>query len=196
MTAAATSNVPSAALQHSQSRAMRLTRVIVLLVVGMFIAFSATQHELLGFDVTVTAISLAAIGAAHAAAWFSSRSRGGSPVALLLAVVAILAAIGVAVSVSTVAFAVAVAAWALASALLEFIGAAVRPEGRQDATLVGAAGILLAILTLFVREDPVAVLGFFGGYAILVGVFLGISAFDSRGAAATPDVSANTDSTS
>lgn len=184
------------ALQSSQSRAARLARVIILLAAGMFITFSATQHEQLGFDVSVTAISLAAIGVAHAAAWFSSRSSGGSPVTLLLATVAFLAAIGLLFTGSTVAYAVVVAAWALASALLEFIGAVVRPGSRQDAAIVGAAGILLATLTLLVREDPVAVLGFFGGYAIIVGVFLGISAFDSRGAAATPDVSANTNSPS
>lgn len=194
MTATASPSVPSVTPQGAQSRAIKLMRVLVLLTAGMVITFTAPQHEQLGFDVTVTALALAAIGVAHAVAWFAARRRGGSPETLLQAVVSLAAAAGLFLTVSTVGYALVVAAWALVSALLEFIGATVRQVARTDATLAGAAGVLLALFTLLAREDPVAVLGFFGAYAIIVGVFLGISAFDSRGAAANPTVSAPTDS--
>ncbi|MHA3723647.1 hypothetical protein ACXR2T_07195 [Leucobacter sp. HY1910] len=194
MTATASPSVPSVTPQGTQSRSIKLLRVVVLLAAGMVITFTAPQHEQLGFDVTVTALALAAIGLAHAVAWLAARSRGGSPATLLLTIVALAAAAGLIFTESTTGYAVVVAAWALVSALLEFIGATVRQVPRTDAFLTGAAGVLLALFTLLAREDAVAVLGFFGAYAIIVGVFLGISAFDSRGAATHPTVSAPTDS--
>ena len=41
----------------------------------------------------------------------------------------------------------------------------------------------LALLILLFRDDLIAVIGFFGAYAIVRAVFLGISAFDTRGTA-------------
>ena len=160
------------------SRAVRLVRVGVLAVVGIVIAFSATMHEQLGFDVAVAAVAVGAVGIAHVIEWISIRASGGNAVPLLLGVIGIAAAVGLAFASTTIGFAIVIAAWALASALLEFIGAATRPGTRQDATLLGALGVLLAILVLFVREDQVAILGFLGTYAIIAAVFLGIAAFD------------------
>ncbi|WP_206427569.1 hypothetical protein [Leucobacter chromiireducens] len=162
------------------SRAIRLLRVAVLLIAGLVIAFSATLHEQLGFDLGVATAALGAIGIAHLIEWFSLRPPARTVVPLLLGVIAVIAAVLLPFSSAPIAFAVVVAAWALASALLEFIGAAVRPGSRQDATLLGGAGVLLALLVLLFRDDQVAILGFFGAYALLTGVFLGISAFDTR----------------
>lgn len=162
------------------SRSVRLVRVSVLAVVGIVVAFSAPLHQQLAFDVAIAAVAIAALGVAHAAEWISMRASGGSPIPLLLSTVALAAAATLAFSVTTaLAFAITIAAWALASALLEFIGAATRPGTRQDATLLGGLGVLLALLVLVVREDQVAILGFLGAYAIVAGVFLGISAFDT-----------------
>lgn len=162
------------------ARSVRLVRVGVLALTGIIIAFSATLHEQLGFDVAIAAAAIAAVGIAHTLEWFSLRASGGNPVPLLLGIIAFAAAAVLTFSGTTVGFAITIAAWALASALLEFIGAATRPGTRQDATLLGALGVLLALLVLIVREDQVAILGFLGTYAIVAGVFLGISAFDSR----------------
>lgn len=161
------------------ARPIRLIRVGVLFVAGVVIAFSATMHEQLGFDTAVAAVAIGAVGVAHLIEWFSLRATGGNPVPLLLGVTAVIAAIVLPLSASVLGFAVTVAAWALVSALLEFLGMTTRPGTRQDATLLGALGLLLALLVLLVREDQVAILGFFGAYAIFAGVFLGISAFDS-----------------
>ena len=181
MTTAVLNAAESAKPEAPVSRSVRLVRVAVLLVAGMAIAFSAVMHENLGFDVSVTAASLGAIGVAHLVEWGARRKTSPSALPLLLAVAGVAAAAVVLVTGSAIGFAVTVAAWALISALLEFIGAAVRPGSRQDATLLGSLGVLLAILTLLVREDPIAVLGFFGAYAVMSGVFLGIAAFDTRG---------------
>lgn len=191
MAAAAASAGPSSTPEASNAevavpRSVRLVRVAVLLTAGIAIAFSATLHEQLAFDRGIAAAALVGIGLAHLIEWMARRSGSPSPVPLLLGLVAVAAAVAVPFAAGSVVFAVLLAAWALTSALLEFLGSVVRPGSRQDATLLGAAGILLAILTLLVREDPVAVLGFFGAYAIIAGVFLGISAFDTRRAASGP----------
>lgn len=183
MTAAGSDAVRSVDPVSRSVRTARLVRVGVLLIAGLAITFTATMHERLGFDVAVVGFALAALGVAHFGEWVVCRAPVRTPVTLLLAVVGVGAAVGLALTSTTVGFALVVAAWALASALLEFIGAATRPGSRQDAALVGSLGMLLAILALLVRDDQVAILGFFGGYAVIAGVFLGISAFDvKRGA--------------
>lgn len=161
------------------SRPVHLVRAGVLALTGIVIAFSATLHEQLSFDVAIATAAITAIGVAHTVEWFSLRTSGRNPIPLLLGIIALAAAATLAFSGTTIGFAISIAAWALASALLEFIGAATRPGSRQDATLLGGLGVLLALLVLIVREDQVAILGFLGTYAIVAGVFLGISAFDS-----------------
>lgn len=161
------------------SRTVRLIRVGVLFIAGIVIAFSATMHEQLGFDIIVTAVAIGAVGVAHLIEWFSLRTAGGNPVPLLLGAAALIAAIALPFTGSAIGFAVVVAAWALVSALLEFLGMTIRPGTRQDAVLLGALGVLLSLFVLLVREDQVAILGFFGAYAIFAAVFLGISAFDT-----------------
>lgn len=162
------------------ARSVRLMRAVVLLVVGLAITFSATMHEQLGFDLVIVVVALGAIGLTHLVESVASRGLARTPVALILAVVSLAAAVAVAFTNSVNGMAVVIAAWALVGALLEFIGGLVRPGARPDTTLLGALGLLLAILVLLVRDDQVAVVGFVGAYAIIAGVFLGISAFDSR----------------
>ncbi|WP_336660076.1 hypothetical protein [Leucobacter sp. USHLN153] len=186
MPTAVASTAGSSTPEPPVSRAVRLVRVVVLLLAGFAIAFTAPLHEQLGFDVSVTAATLVAIAVAHLADWRARRAVGGGAVPLLLAIVSAGSAV-VALRVDTpIAFAFTVAAWALISALLEFVGMTVHPGSRQDAVFLGAIGILLALLVILVREDQVAVLGFLGAYAVLAGVFLGISAFDPRRSASAP----------
>lgn len=180
MSAAASTSARSTVPEATPTRAIRLVRVAVLLVAGIAIAFSPQLHEQLGFDRGIAAAALGALGIAHLIEWGSLSSSNRTPVALLLGIAAVASALALPFTTSVLAFAIIVAAWALASALLEFIGAAVRPGSRQDATLVGAFGVLLSLFVLMSREDQVAVLGFFGAYLLLAGVFLGISAFDIR----------------
>lgn len=158
----------------------RLLRSGVLLAIGALVTFTATMHEQLAFDHAVIVGSLALLGAVHLIEWFARKGQPGAPVTLTLSGVAFLAMLLQLLLPSATAFPLILAGWALMSAVLEFIGATVVPGSRQDAPLIGAIGILLALLLILVRLDLVAVIGFFGGYAVIAGVFLGIAAFDSK----------------
>lgn len=163
------------------ARSPKLARAAVMLVAGFTITFTATLHQQLGFDRVVAAVTLAMLALAHVYAWWARRSRGGEIVSLLLAVVSGGGAVAVLTVDSSAGFAVVIALWALLNGLLEFVGSVT--GGRQDATILGGLGILLSISVLLVHRDPVAMIGFFGAYMLIAGVFLGIAAFDARGAA-------------
>lgn len=162
------------------SRWIRLLRAAALLVIGFAVAFTATFHEQFTFDFTVISASLVIIGCTHVIEWSGRRGTGGAPVALLIGIISVLAGILILAMRTELTLAVIVASWALVSALLEFVGMTVVPGSRQEAPIIGAAGVLLAITVLLSRNDLVAVIGFFGAYAVIAGVFLGIAAFDSR----------------
>lgn len=164
-------------------RGARITRAAVLLIAGLVIAFTATLHEQFAFDRSVTAAALAAIGIVHLVEWLRVRPR--TAITLLLTIVALAAACALPFAASELGYAVVVAVWALISGLLEFIGVTAGQRSRGDATLMGGIGILLAAVVLLAREDIVAILGFFGAYAVVGGVFLGISAFDPKRQSAT-----------
>ncbi|MBK0418713.1 hypothetical protein JD276_06645 [Leucobacter sp. CSA1] len=161
-------------------RGAKLTRALLLLAAGLVIAFTATMHEQVGFDRAIVGISLGAIAAAHLHAWIVAGSGRRDAVTLLLALAALVSALMLTTLQTPIAFAVLVAAWALCSGVLEFLGTTLQLRDRRDSILMGATGLLLALLVILVREDQVAVVGFFGAYGIVAGVFLGISAFDGR----------------
>lgn len=160
-------------------RSVRLVRVVVLLLSAMTIVFTAILHENLGFDRVVIATTAAALALAHLVEWIARKPRR-NPASLLQALASAGATVGIAVAQDAVLVAVVIAAWALIGALLEFISAAIGLVERRESTALGAMGILLALAVLLVREDPVAVIGFFGVYLLIAGVYLGISAFDQR----------------
>ncbi len=158
----------------------RVLRAALLLTVGLVVTFSATFHERFAFDLAVVVAALIAIGVVHGVEAIQRRGTGGAAVAIALGVASIAAALLLTVLSNELAFAVVIAGWALVTALLEFVAMVVQPGTRQDAALVGAAGVLLAVTVLLARGDLVAVIGFFGAYAIITGVFLGIASFDTR----------------
>lgn len=155
-------------------------RPALLIVIGLTVAFSAALHEQLGFDRAVVAIALIALGATHLIEWFTSRADRQGPIPLLLGTVAIVTGVLQVFLGTGLGFAVLIAAWALITGLLEFLAAAFTVDGRGDHVFMGALGIVLALAVLLVLGDPVAVIGFFGGYALIAGVYEGISFFDRR----------------
>ncbi|MBC9955251.1 DUF308 domain-containing protein [Leucobacter sp. cx-42] len=161
-------------------RGVRIARAIVLFAVGMIVTFSATMHSNFNFDFLVTAGGLAIIGIMHLVEWFARKDEARSVMPLLLGLVSLVATVVLPMTGEVVGYAIIVAVWALISGLLEFVAMVTQPGTRQDPALIGAAGLLLAILVLLARNDAVAVLGFFGAYTIIAGVFLGIAAFDSK----------------
>lgn len=180
MSAAVSSSVDSQAPEIVTSRSVRLVRVIALLVSGLAITFTATLHERLAFDTGIAGVMIAWVGVAHLIEWFARRRTAPSTLPLILGVIALLSAIALPFLHTAIGFGLLVVGWALASSVLEFVGAVTRPGSRQDAILVGAAGMILALLALIFRGDQVAVLGLLGAYGILTGVFLAISVFDTR----------------
>jgi len=155
-------------------------RPIALLVAGLFVAFTAALHHALGFDRGVVAVSLVVLGVAHLLEWRLAREAARGPIPVLLAAIAIIAGLLQAVMWTPLAFGLLLAAWALATGLCELLGAMLGFSVRGDAIFLGAIGVLLAILVLLFLLDPIAVIGFFGAYAVIAGVYLGISVFDAR----------------
>lgn len=167
----------TAAASATPAARAQLPRAIAFLLAGFAITFTAALHEQLGFDRTITVIALGVIAVSAMVEWLLAP---GAPVRLLLALAAAGGAVAVAFAGTTLGFALALAAWALVNGLLEFIGGALRASRRGDSAILGGLSLMLALFGLLVREDPVAVIGFFGAYAIIAGVLLGIASFDSR----------------
>lgn len=167
-------------------------RSAVLLVVGLAITFTASFHERFTFDLAFVVVALAVLGIVHFVEGWQRLGRAGSAIAFALGTMSVVAAVLLAILSSPLALAVVIAAWALASALLEFVGMVVLPGSRQDAPLLGATGLALALAVLLSRADLVAVIGFFGAYAVIAGVFLGIAAFDTRRATEAEDATLGT----
>ena len=72
-----------------------------------------------------------------------------------------------------------VAIWAVGSAVIAFLSRSLHHASRaRDAYIQCGILVLLAILVELTRGDPVMMIGFFGAYAMIAGVFQGISAFD------------------
>lgn len=163
-------------------RAPKLTVGIVMFLAGLAITFTGQLHLQVGFVQGLAVITLAALTLAYAYAWWLKRRFGGDLVSLLLALASFGSAIAALGTRSTAGLAMVIAVWALISGLLEFVGAVT--VARQDATIMGGLGLLLSIAVLLVHRDPVAVIGFFGAYVLIGGVFLSIAAFDARAATA------------
>lgn len=180
MSAAVSRSVASQAPEIVTSRPVRLVRVIALLVSGLAITFTATLHERLAFDTGIAAAMIAWIGVAHLIEWLARRGSALSTLPLMLGIASLASAIALLFIQTAQGFGLLIVAWVLVTSVLEFVGAVIRPGSRQDAILVGAAGMLLALLALIFRNDQVAVLGLLGAYGLLTGVFLAISVFDTR----------------
>lgn len=181
----AADRAPSAATPDARAlRAVRVIRAALLLVVGLAIAFTAPMHEDLEFVRWSLIAGLALVGLATVGEYLVLRGTRADWLVALRAVVAFAAAVCLMTAPDTTAVALWLATWALANALIAVarigLGTVARTTGLPSALLSAA----LAVALLLAREDAVALVGFFGAYAIVRGVFLGISAFDGRGGAA------------
>lgn len=161
-------------------RAAQLIRASVLVVTGITIALTAALHEQLGFDRAILVTALALIGAATVLEYFALRGTPESWWIAARAVVAFAAAGSLIAAADSPSIALVVMIWALLTALitlLRLLRGVQLPKVAIPSLLLSVG---LAIVSLLAREDPVAVVGFFGAYAMIRGVFLGISAFDPR----------------
>lgn len=166
------------ASNYTQVHWARVLRALVLFVAGMAITFTQSLHNNLLFNAWV----FAAFAIVHGLVLFATLTRTATlhhqPGALALASVSLVAGLVAIFMQSTAALATVILVWAAATALIEF-WPWVRSRQR-DALMLGAlAGLLAVILALGARELP-AVIGFFGAYCIITGVYLGIASFDTN----------------
>lgn len=179
-------------------------RTIVLIASGAAIAFTATQHSDAQFSLMTLGVSLVLLGAATSGEYVTLRR---TPAAWLLAAralltiaagVTLLVLFGIATTMETglagtvaqlspsatsqfaMLTAIVIAIWAALTAVITCVRAAKGTQPRNIALPSAALSVLLALFVLLFRDDFVAIIGFFGAYAIVRAVFLGIAVFDMK----------------
>lgn len=161
-------------------RNVRLLRAAVLLLVGLTITFSAPQHANIEFDVAMLTLGLSLIGVATVAEYFAVRNTTESWWVAARATVALAAAGAGLAIVDTASMALVIAIWAGLTALITLMRWVRGVQPRSIALPSLLLSLALTVAVLITHDDPVAVIGFFGAYALVRGVFLGIAAFDPR----------------
>lgn len=157
-----------------------LIRAGILLVFGILITFTPQLHTI-GFAAVVFGVFGVLWAVAILTLWALSpaerRLPGSRLLALLGAVAGVLALSGAVTQVQLLSLVIGI--WAVLSAATIFFASRTAAASRgRDATLQAAMLALLGVLTLFVPGDAIGVIGFFGGYCMLAGVFLAIASFD------------------
>ncbi len=162
-------------------------RAVPALIVGLSITFIADHSALIGL------IMLGAFGLATAAVLVLTdvRMRRGEPLKLLhrgLAVITGIAGLLALLVVATTTTAglgmlvLLVGGFAVLAGGLELVWG-IRHRDRsalaRDAVVIGAGTLALAVVLAFVG-DPVSAVGFFGAYAVVLGVFLVIAGLSAR----------------
>lgn len=169
-------------------RTAQLIRAGVLVLVGVAIAFTAPLHSEIGFDRWVLGLGLALIGAATLWEYRSMRGTGESWWIAARAVVAFAAAGSLIAVVDALTFALVVVLWAALTGAITLMRLVRKVQPPRVALPSMILSVALAGSALVVREDPVAVIGFFGAYAIIRGVFLAIAALDTTTTVASAPV--------
>jgi len=165
-----------------------LIRAAVCIVVAAVITFSADHTP--GFGLVafgVFALVVAAVVLTSAAG--TTRTRSGRGIVLaqglvwaLGGVLALVAAAGGTATASTALVPVLGSTSVAAGALELVVGLlrSERPAPHRDRIAAGAATVLLGLIVTVVPYDPVFVVGLFGAYAAILGVFLVIAALSVR----------------
>lgn len=167
-------------------RSARFGRALVLLAAGVAIAFTAPMHQNLEANRWMVSASLLLLGLMTLVEHIVQRGDHAAwPIAVRAALL-FFAAGGVLVAESHLGLAIVIAIWAIANAVLVYASALTGLESSRQALPAALLSLALGAVALILRDDPVAVLGFFGVYAVICGVFLGISAFDGRPRAEAP----------
>lgn len=168
-------------LPHPQ-RMQFAVRATLLLVTGALIAFTATLHDTV-FSSVVFGASVLALVLAEIIVGVLVRG-GNRKVALstiLHTIVAVAAAIAVFIAPENLrVFALTVTVWAALTAVLEvWLGWLSKDvhHGRE-LRITGIMAGVLALLTVLLPVTPVSILGLYGGYCFVVGVYLAIAAYD------------------
>lgn len=192
-------------------RHLQLARAALAAIAAVMVTFSSDHSAPLGLGV-FSGFALATGLVFALAAWLVF-PRDERMVPVLLASVSILAGLVSSVGAwrTTGVFFGVVIAWALVSGLIELLGAlrdrkAGRTAGVRDGVLIGALGLVLAVVLLltpmqyaldyditgagsFTLTGITIAVGLFGGYTAVVAVFLAIAGFSPRRPEPVPAIS-------
>ncbi len=159
-------------------------RSLTLLAVGLAIAFTAghtAQFGLIAFGV-MALVSSVTLGVLAVGLDSSTRARGLHIWQSLVSLVVGALAVGLSTT-GTLFLLWAIVLWSLLVGVAEAFAGWRLPAGsalRQDWIVQGALTVLLALVVLSQSADSVAVVGFVGAWAIIMGVYLAIAGFSAR----------------
>lgn len=191
-------------------------RTIVLLAAGAAIAFTAPSHADPRFSLLVLGLSLLLLGCATLIEFLVQRRERGAWLIAIRAIAAfgaggvffgLLAAVNgrdfggenayaVVNPALSAEFAVlaaqVLAGWAIVTVAVTLSQLYLKVLPKNVAIPSAALSALLALTVLLFNDDFVAIIGFFGAYAVVRAVFLGISVFDMKSPAANERTLATT----
>lgn len=171
---------------HAEGRALRnvqLVRAITLFVIGLFITFTATLHEQVGFDITVLIASLTLLGVVTLGEYWVLQGTTASIWLAVRSIIAFAAAGALLATTDSAGMAMVIAVWAILTAFVTALRLVRKAQPAKIAIPSFMLSLILGIAVLVMRNDAVAVIGLFGAYALLRGVFLGITAVDASSVA-------------
>lgn len=151
------------------------------MLAGAAIAFTATLHDTL-FSQTLFAVSVLAVAVGELiVSVLVATGRKVSALTITQAIISLAAGVSIALTGRNFDyFVLIVTLWAAATALSEvwFSWKASRRSPALEIRVIGVFSGLLAILLIVVPSTPTSVIGLYGGYCFVVGVYLAIAAFD------------------
>lgn len=164
--------------------AVALTRSASLLITGLFIAFTqnhTAQFGLVAFGILslVTSVSLGVLARGSV---MTAQGRGLHMWQALVSLVVGALALGLS-QAGTLFLLWAIVLWAVLVGVAEIFAGWRLPPGvgsRTDWMVQGGMTIVLALIVLTQQADSVAVVGFFGAWAIVLGVYLAIAGLSAR----------------
>lgn len=165
-------------------------RAITLLAVGLAIAFTpghTAQFGLITFGVMALVLSVT-LGILAVGLESSTGARGLHIWQSLVSLVVGALAVGLSTT-GTLFLLWVIVLWSLLVGVAEAFAGLRLPAGsalRQDWIVQGTMTVLLALVVLSQSADSVAVVGFVGAWAIIMGVYLAIAGFSARWAQKDP----------
>ncbi|MBT1035404.1 hypothetical protein KJY78_03445 [Canibacter sp. lx-45] len=156
------------------------------LVSGLTVLFTAVLHENLTANRAIFAVSLAVFAVARLLAQVlikadQKQRRHHFPLAIIDALAVFITFL---LASSVAVFSLTVILWALGvffarlSVLVKLKNSA--PRDRNLLPLTAILAGMLAVFVFIVRTDQVSVIGAFGGYGVIIGIFGLIAAFDTH----------------
>lgn len=156
-------------------------RAALLVLAGAAITFTATLHDT-AFSQLLFAVSVLVVALGELITGLGVAPRGRVSTLTVAQTVLAAGAAGATLLTSNNFgfFTLTVTLWAAATAIIEvwFSWKATRRSPGREIRVVGVITGLLAVLLVVIPSTPTSVIGLYGGYCFVVGVYVAIAAFD------------------